>query len=768
MSTVCDTPTIYADLRGLQTQAFNTRGIGSHIQTLLSWRAHTEARAWRLVGLVDPALASLPPPQAAMCDRIDRCTNPHWEGFRTAYLDCSPLTHEASFGLPLMARPDVLTASLVYDFIPLDWPGYLPAVSKRIRYFSRLARLRRSDLFFPLSQYTARRLRDLLAAPAEAIHVTGVAVRPALLRAAGGVKSSIHLSGWPYFLVAAAEEPRKNPEAPIRASVLLWRQGRHFDLHVLGTYTRAFERRLKDHAGEFSRHVRFVGRVSDEQLAALYAGALATVVPSHIEGFSLPVVEAAACGCPVLASSCDAHLELVTSPKALFRPDREKELAACLDGCLRSPELCEEIAVSQRHLPDRFSEEAVGNRFWTAFIDRMTQPVPVPFVRGRKPRVAFFSPYPPDESGVARYTQITLGAMAERLDIDLYTDASRPLRLPEGVRDAGPISGKPLAARNCDATVFVIGNSQFHVPILDLQERFGGPCILHDSRLTQIYRWKLGETAFLTLAARLLGRRPREREVQNWLADRGPGLLFLEPVLEKARPLIVHTRTLQTIIEQRYSFQPHWAPFNPTVRFHASQLGRVAREEARRRLSVPLDVFLIASFGFAVTTKDPETVIRALGRLRDQGVPAQLHWVGQLDPGLPKIGELVRRLGLLSYVRFREDFVSNETYSDYLLAADAAVQLRTYDLGQASGAMADCAAAGLPAAASEGIAEACDAPAYVARIPAPHSAQTLANALADIWNAGRQPRDNPEWHRYMEEHSPEAYARRVLEVLGYA
>jgi glycosyltransferase involved in cell wall biosynthesis len=670
--------------------------------------------------------------------------------------------------LPLIARPDVLTASLVYDFIPLDWPGYLNTVSSRIRYFSRLARLRRSDLFFPLSQYTARRLQELLAAPAEAAHVTGVAVRPALLRAARGVERSSCRSGRPYFLVAAADDPRKNPEAPIRASLTLWRQGQHFNLQVLGTYTRAFVRRLKDHAGEFSRHLRFVGRVSDEQLAALYAGALATVVPSHIEGFSLPVVEAAACGCPVLASSCDAHLELVTFPKALFRPDREEDLAACLEACLRSPELCEEIAASQRHLPDQFSEEAVGNRFWTAFIDRMTKPVPVPFVRGQKPRVAFFSPYPPDESGVARYTQITLGAMAEQLDIDLYTDASRPLALPAGVRDAGPISAKPLATRSCDATVFVIGNSQFHVPILDLQERFGGPCILHDSRLTQIYRWKLGQRAFLDHAARLLGRRPGVREVRQWLADRGPGFLFLEPVLEKARPLIVHTRALQTIIEQRYSFQAQWAPFNPTVRFEASQLGRAAREEARRRLDIPLEVFLIASFGFAVATKDPETVIRALGRLRDQGVPAQLHWVGALDPGLPEIGELAGKLGLLSYVRFREDFVSNETYSDYLLAADAAVQLRTYDLGQASGALADCAAAGLPAAASEGIADACDTPAYVARIPAPHSAQTLANALAEIWEAGRQPRDNQEWRRYMQEHSPEAYARRVLEILGYA
>lgn len=678
------------------------------------------------------------------------------------------MTHDASFGLPLITRPDVLTASVVFDFIPLDWPGYLNTVSERIRYFSRLARLRRSDLFFPLSQYTAKRLREVLAAPAEATHVTGAAVRSALLRAARGVERSIDQSERPYFLVAAADDPRKNPAAAIRASVPLWRQGLSFELHILGTYTHTFARRLKDQAGEFARDVQFVDRVSDEQLAALYAGALATVVPSHIEGFSLPVVEAAACGCPVLASSCDAHLELVNSPKALFGLDRDEDLTACLDACLRSPGLREEIFASQQHLSDQFSEAAVGGRFWNAFIDRMTKPSPVPFLAGRKPKVAFFSPYPPDESGVARYTRITLGSIAERLDVDLYTDAPRPLALPGGVRDAGPISARPLAARSCDATVFVVGNSQFHWPILNLQERFGGPCILHDSRLSRVYHLKLGEREFLAHAARFLGRRPGFREVRESLADREPGLLFLEPVLEKARPLIVHTRALKTIIEERYSFQAQTAPFIPTVRFHASQLGHAAREEARRRLGIPLDDFLIASFGFAAATKDPETVIGALGRLRSQGVPARLHWVGALDPGLSRIGRVAEKLGLLSYVRFSEDFVSDDTYRDYLLAADAAVQLRTYNLGQASGAMADCAAAGLPTAASSGIADACDAPSYVTRIPAPHSAQALANALADIWKAGRQPRDSEERRRYMEEHSPEAYARRFLEILGYA
>ncbi len=758
--------TVYADLRALQDSAYPNRGIGSHIRSLLTSRGRTPARDWFLVGLLDPELPTLGGSDATLCDDVQYCVNPHRNRCRAVFIDTSPMTHDALFGLPLTARPDVLTASIVYDFIPLDRAGYFGNLAWRIEYFARLARLRRASCFFPISRYAGCRLAELTAIQAEQVHITGVAVRPAF--ASGHhAGNSARSGGEPYLLVVAGDEPRKNASLAVHSSLRLWAEGRQFRLRMMGSYTHQSHKELHRTAGSHATRIDFLGSVSDAVLLQTYQGALATIVPSHIEGFSLPVVEAAACGSPVLASSCEAHMELVSHPSALFPSHDDMELAARIRACLDSPALREEIAASQRHLASEFSQEAVGGRFWGSLAARLDARRSHTVKLGRKPKIALFSPYPPDRSGVARYSAVTFSAVARRLEVDLYTDAQRPLSLPEGIRDAGLLSALPLSRRGCDATVFVVGNSQFHFKILDLQERFGGPCILHDSRLTQAYCSRLGEEEFRQYASRLLDRRVSEAEADRWLRDRNHANLFLEPVLEKAKPLIVHTPPLCGMIQARYRFTAELAPFVPIASFASEELSPASRRAARERLGISSSDFLVASFGFVDVSKAPVVVFGALRRIRDRGVPAVLHWVGGPVGELGPIRKMAEQAGLQRHVRFFEEYVTDEVYRDYLLAADAAVQLRVYDLGQASAAVADCAAAGLPAVASQGIADACGAPSFIRRVPQECSPAELAKALEIVWGDGPVSRNSEARREYLSTHSPEEYARRFCEILGY-
>jgi glycosyltransferase involved in cell wall biosynthesis len=67
--------------------------------------------------------------------------------------------------------------------------------------------------------------------------------------------------------------------------------------------------------------LRPLGVVADAELAALYRGARAVVLPSRHEGFGMPALEALAHGAPVLASACGALPEVVGAAGVLLPPD---------------------------------------------------------------------------------------------------------------------------------------------------------------------------------------------------------------------------------------------------------------------------------------------------------------------------------------------------------------------------------------------------------------------------------------------------------------
>lgn len=94
---------------------------------------------------------------------------------------------------------------------------------------------------------------------------------------------------------------------------------------------------IKQH--QLESNVVSLGRVADEDLASLYNGACVLAFPSSEEGFGLPVVEAMACGTPVVAGSSAAVAEVAGGAAHLLTSSDADALAQALDGVLTQPRL---------------------------------------------------------------------------------------------------------------------------------------------------------------------------------------------------------------------------------------------------------------------------------------------------------------------------------------------------------------------------------------------------------------------------------------------
>jgi len=162
-----------------------------------------------------------------------------------------------------------------------------------------------------------------------------------------------------YLLYVGTLQPRKNLAVLLRA----WNQvSHHFPdawLLLAGGTDRNFNHLVFDKPLE---RVLFSGYVQDTDLAGLYAGAEVSVLPSLEEGFGLPVLEAMACGTPVIASNIGSLPEVIGDAGVLFDPNCPTELAVQIESCLRNADVRHAYAEKGLRRVKDFSWQASAER----------------------------------------------------------------------------------------------------------------------------------------------------------------------------------------------------------------------------------------------------------------------------------------------------------------------------------------------------------------------------------------------------------------------
>jgi glycosyltransferase involved in cell wall biosynthesis len=228
-----------------------------------------------------------------------------------------------SHTLPLIRSPFIKTVMSVHD-LGAEYLPWTHQIKQRL-YLSFITnfQLKSATKLIAVSQATKEDLVKKVGVKKEMITVVYEGVDRNLFKPKEGVVLSNSLKQFGvvpggYFLFVGTIQPRKNLERLIRAYA---QANVEPELVLVGAKGWLSDKiyKLPKKLGIEDR-VKFLGRVEDTKLPALYSGAQAFLFPSLFEGFGLPILEAFSCNCPVLTSKTSSMPEVAGKAAILIDP----------------------------------------------------------------------------------------------------------------------------------------------------------------------------------------------------------------------------------------------------------------------------------------------------------------------------------------------------------------------------------------------------------------------------------------------------------------
>jgi glycosyltransferase involved in cell wall biosynthesis len=222
--------------------------------------------------------------------------------------------------------------------------------------------LRRADAIIAVSECTKRDAISNYQLPPEKITVIYEGVNPALrpendLDRIAEARAR-YANHQPFLFFVSTIEPRKNIIALVDALRVLRAHGHSYRLLIAGRKGWLYQPTF-DHVKRtgMSDAVGFLDYVPDADLPALFAACEAFVFPSLYEGFGLPVLEAMACGAPVICSNMSSLPEIAGDAALLVNPRGVGEIAAAIERVIGDANLRAELRAKGLARAAQFSWE---------------------------------------------------------------------------------------------------------------------------------------------------------------------------------------------------------------------------------------------------------------------------------------------------------------------------------------------------------------------------------------------------------------------------
>jgi glycosyltransferase involved in cell wall biosynthesis len=279
------------------------------------------------------------------------------------------LYHNAYIAMPY--APGVPTVLTVYDLIPLLYPEQSSGRARRLAHLTNSLALRAANVVLAISEATRADYLAHFRVPAERIVTAPLAADPAFRpqsdAAVAALRARLALPER-YVLYLGSNKPHKNlvglVEAWRIANQRISESANHASrvthhashLAIAGAWDERYpEARQRVAALGLNDSVMFLGPVAEADLPALYSGAELFVFPSLYEGFGFPVLEAMACGTPVICSNVSSLPEVAGSAALQVDPRETDALAGAMDRVLSDAALREEMRRAGLAQAGRFS-----------------------------------------------------------------------------------------------------------------------------------------------------------------------------------------------------------------------------------------------------------------------------------------------------------------------------------------------------------------------------------------------------------------------------
>ena len=297
-------------------------------------------------------------------------------------------------------------------------------------------------------------------------------------------------------------------------------------------------------------------------------------------------------------------------------------------------------------------------------------------------RVAYYSPFPPERTGVADYSALLAPALARRLDVTIRR------------------RGRKRAPRGADVCLYHVGNNpDAHAWIVDALRRHPGVVVLHDFVLHHLVAgMTVGRRdghAYLDLmerehgvVGRLLAHGVLDKRIPPLWESRPEEFPLASFVLEHATGLIVHSHTVADAARAAGYDGRIWIVPHP-----AWPVPEVAPERRGQGVAV-------GCFGVVNSSKRIPELLEAFARLRLRGTDRTLLLVGPTSPGFD-LDRRLQRLGLAGDGLVREGWVDELRLWALMAGADVCVNLRCPTMGETSGSVIRAMSLGKPLVVSD-------------------------------------------------------------------